>query len=106
MKKLFTPQYVPYFIFLEDEGLNHTDIKLFGFIYFYLQTSSNTFYFTNKDLSKILKVSERRVSASFSKLVERRLIYSKMIPRDTTGVYRLVSLNNEVITRIAKSHTP
>jgi predicted transcriptional regulator len=105
-KKLFTPEYIPYYVFLEKEGLNHSDIKLFGFVYFYLHTSSNTFYFTNEDLSRILNVSARRVSGSFSKLVEKGIVHSKMLPHDIRGVYRLVSINSEVLVRIKKQHTP
>ena len=101
---LFTPDYIPYYIFLEEEGLNHSDIKLFGFIFFYLTSSSNTFYFTNEDLAQILKSSPRRISASVSNLKNRNLIFVKILPQSNKGVYRLISLNNQVVSELSKKY--
>jgi len=108
MENIYTPAYIPYYVFLEKEGLIERDIKLFGFIYFYITSTKNLFYFTNDQLAQILNVKEKsRISNSVTKLVRLNLITSEEnVKAGKRTVPRLIKLNVSEIVSMSKKHLP
>ena len=107
MENIFTPDYIPYYVFLEKEGLISRDIKLFGFIYFYITSTKNKFYFTNEQLAKIINSSKSRVSNSVSSLVDLNLIITEEnVKLGKRVIPRLISLNVDQVVSLSKKHLP
>ena len=107
MENIFTPDYIPYYVFLEKEGLISRDIKLFGFIYFYITSTKNKFYFTNEQLAKIINSSKSRVSNSVSNLVDLNLIITEEnVKLGKRVIPRLISLNVDQVVSLSKKHLP
>lgn len=107
MENIFTPEYIPYYVFLEKEGLISRDIKLFGFIYFYITSTKNRFYFTNEQLAKIINSSKSRVSNSVSSLVDLNLIITEEnVKVGKRVIPRLISLNVDQVVALSKKHLP
>jgi predicted AlkP superfamily pyrophosphatase or phosphodiesterase len=96
MENIFTPEYIPYYVFLEKEGLISRDIKLFGFIYFYITSTKNRFYFTNEQLAKIINSSKSRVSNSVSSLVDLNLIITSDHGMDTISNKTAIFLDSYI----------
>ncbi len=108
MENIFTPEYIPYYVFLEKEGLITRDIKLFGFIYFYITSTKNRFYFTNEQLAQIINAkSSKRVSNSISALIKLNLIISEEnVKIGKRIIPRVINLNVTEIVSMSKKHLP
>lgn len=97
-KLIFQPAFIPFFPSVQKQfSLTDTECKLYGFIWFYLSSSSNRFYFTNEQLATILNCNPDTVSRSFKALEEKQLVKTFRKMRAGGGLIRfVVSINPEL----------
>lgn len=96
-KAIFSPKFVPFYLGLLDHGLNHMDCLVLGFIDFYASLSDNgKFYFSNGQLAKMFRCSEKTISRSIKALVDHKLIIVSRKVKTGGGQIRLVRLDINV----------
>ena len=71
---LFTPKFIPFYPKLLELWLSINESLVFWFIDFYLQNSSDKFYFTNEQIGKIFWFWEQNTSLIIKKLKEKWFI--------------------------------
>lgn len=105
-KRIFQPKFIPFYPSLLGLDLSLMDILLYGFIDFYIPISDEgRFYFTNAQLSKMLRCSESTISHSLSNLSKNGLIKYKLKMRANGGQIRFVELlvsqakNNHIVSQ-------
>lgn len=105
---IYSPEFIPFYPEIaQNYNLNVTETLLYGFIRFYLQRSKNTFFFTNKQLAKVIKsnkeLSETSISIAINKLISVGLIDVKYKIKANGGKIRnIIFLNSE----FKKTETP
>jgi len=74
-KKIYVPYYVPYFVEKARKyNLTSSQTILYGFIRFYTKNSKKQFFWTNKQLSKILWFSISTIKRALDCLDQKQLI--------------------------------
>ncbi len=88
---VFSPKFIPLYPDLLDMDLSMLDAIMLGFIDFYKSSSSARFYFTNEQISKILRCNPDSVSRSISKLQKMGLIKTSRKVKANGGTIRFVT---------------
>lgn len=90
-KHLFTPEFIPFHIDIQRRyKLSLAETLIYGFIRFFLKNSSNSFYFSNQQISELLDVSERTVSRSIKNLNKKKVLAVRYKRKSDGGQIRFV----------------
>jgi len=73
-KLIFSPEFIPFYIEMLDFWLTNLEVLLYWFIRFYKKNWTGKFYFTDKQLSSILKCSEITIQRAVKKLKEKKIV--------------------------------
>lgn len=91
-KLVFTPEFIPYYIDIKKEfSLSHTATLVYGFIRFYLKSSSHKFYFTNNQMAEIIGVNDTHVSEAVTELKKKELISVSYKMKSGGGKVRFIT---------------
>lgn len=110
-KRVFSPKFIPFYPQLLDKGLTLTEAILFGFIDFYTSNGQGRFYFSNEQLSNILRCSETYASETVSSLISKGFIKVVHKMKAGGGRIRFIECNKPETTNfgnseLAKSENP
>jgi hypothetical protein len=94
-KRVFSPKFIPFYPELMDIDLTRVEAIIFGFIDFYASSGSGSgrFYFTNEQLSEIIRCSPDTVGRAVSKLEKMSLISTKRKIKSGGGQIRFIRLD-------------
>jgi DNA-binding transcriptional regulator GbsR (MarR family) len=91
---IYSPEFIPFYCeAVEKYGLSHLEGLVYGFVRFYTSSSSEHFYFSNEQLSKILSKSESSVQRAISKLIEVKLFNATYKIRSGGGKIRFITVS-------------
>lgn len=90
--KVFTPEFIPYYPEVSKRyGLTQTETLLYGFIRFYMGSSTGRFYFTNAQLGKILDCGEGTINNAIANLAQKKLIMKGIKQKANGGTIRFIT---------------
>lgn len=99
-RRVFSPKFIPWYPVVADMGLTMTECLLYGFIDFYLSTGTGRFYFTDEQLSSILRVNPKTIQRSMRKLKAMKLVNIKHKVRAGGGTIRFAELESRLVQNI------
>lgn len=102
-KLVFSPKFIPVNPRLLQAGVSANAAIIYGFIDFYLSSSSNRFYFTNEQLMQMLGFTDDKVKRAMKELKDRELIVVNHRIRANGGKVRFIALPK---TRPEGGNTP
>jgi len=109
-KKLYKPKFIPIYTDIRDKyKLKPREAQTFGFIKFYITSTGNKFYFSDKTLMKILGYSKKVLYDSLHTLeFEKGLIktYTEKFGKRFIYLQDLVLKNEKVVTKRAPEWLP
>lgn len=90
---IYTPEFIPYYWQdVKRMGLTFKEGLVYGFIRFYLTTSSTKFYFSNDQLSDIILCSRASITNAISKLEKLGVISVDLEMKAGGGTMRFIRL--------------
>lgn len=102
-KELYKPKFIPIYTDIRDKyKLKPREAQTFGFIKFYITSTGNQFYFSDKALMRILGYSKKVLYDSLHTLeFEKGLIktYTEKFGKRFIYLQDLVSKNEKVVTK-------
>lgn len=101
---IYLPEFIPFYPETLELGLNYLQGLLYGFIRFFLANNEEgKFYFSNKQLAKLFKVSEVSISNALKKIAEVGLVEMHYQIKANGGKLRTIQLKEKFKSDLKKS---
>lgn len=100
---IFQPAFIPFFPNIQRQyNLTDTEVKVYGFIWFYLSNGKRRFYFTNEQLAEVTNCYPTSISKAIHALEEKGLLKTSRKMRAGGGLIRFVENLSESKTQSAQ----
>ena len=91
---IYSPEFIPFYCeAVEKHKLSHLEGLVYGFVRFYTSSSDSHFYFSNKQMGKILNKSDSSIQRSVSKLIRVELFNAKYKIKANGGKIRFITVS-------------